>query len=754
MRHRRYTWLAAVLATVAAPAAAQSQAQSQTQTQPSAPPPRDQAGSKPAPAQPGAVKTVEGVTVTGASQNGFRSDIDRKSYGIASDLQTTTGSVSDALRNIPSVQVDPQGNVSLRGDSNVTILLDGKPSGQFKGANAAQALEALPADSIERVEVITNPSAEFSPEGTAGIINLISKKTRKAGASGSMRLTYGDHGRGSTGLTGAYNSDKLAITADVNGRYDPQSAGGVDRRDILDGEGHVLSSSQTLNSGGGHLDRWGAHASIDYDLDPKTRISGDARFSHTDADQAPLAQFQAQDPTGALIQAFDEPEHLTWGLGDREVQATLRRTFGDDHTLTVNISREHLDDVRDQTFDRVSTTPAAPPVFTDLKTQNSSNLSELKADYVRPMLADGKLKAGYDLRIDDNRYDNRGLVGGSAADILPDPTQSNVFLYKQTIEAGYATYEQPLGDWTVLGGLRLENVELDLNQVTTAQVHDTSYFRAYPSLHLGYKVSDAQQLSFSYSRRVQRPSPDDLNPFPVQFGPLSFQAGNPNLQPQTTDSFEAGYQYRSGGTYYLATLYYRQNAHGVTDVLTAQPSGVLLTTKENLSDSKAAGLELVANGHITKTLSYSLSTNLYWNEIDAQSDGLEQLLDFAGRRSAFEVDGRASLTWDPTPRDTVQWTTNLNAKRLTPQGFVEPFEITFIGYRHKFGDALYGVVTIQDPFEGVRFEQITSTPILRDHSDFHIHIRGVFVGFTRTFGGAGKKPRAPAFDFGGAGPGP
>jgi Outer membrane protein beta-barrel family len=157
----------------------------------------------------------------------------------------------------------------------------------------------------------------------------------------------------------------------------------------------------------------------------------------------------------------------------------------------------------------------------------------------------------------------------------------------------------------------------------------------------------------------------------------------------------------------------------------------------------------VANGHLTKTLTYSVSTNLYWNEIDATSDGLEQLLDFAGRRSAFEVGGRASLTWQPTSDDTFQVTTNVNAKRLTPQGFVEPFALTYLGYRHKFSDALFGVVTVQDPFEGLRFRQITSTPILQDRSDQHIHIRGVFVGFTRTFGSAGKKPKEPGFEFGG-----
>lgn len=740
MANRANGLLAGVLALTALSARAQEKAP-------------DPGPAKPAdsPATPPATgRTVQGVTVTGASQNGFRSDIDRKSYGIASDLQTTTGSIDDALRNIPSVEVDPQGNVSLRGDPNVTILLDGKPSGQFKGANAAQALQAMPADSIERVEVITNPSAEFSPEGTAGIINLISKKARKAGAAGSMRLSLGNQGRKQAGITGSYNSEKLALSGDLNGRYDPQSGSGLDMRDILDGQGHLLGSTRNVQGGSGHLDRWGAHASADYDLDAATRIGADLRFSHTDADQGPHAMFVAEDPSGATVQAFDEPGRMKFGLGDRAAQASLRRSFGgDDHTLNVVLLWEQLDDVRDQSFDLIPSLPVGPTTFTDILARNRSDQTELKADYVRPMPANGKLKAGLDVRDDDNRYDNHGLAGVSVASADPDPTQTNLFLYKQTVAAAYLTYEQPLGDWTVLGGLRLENVELKLDQVTTGEVHDTTYFRAYPSLHASYRVSDAQQLSLSYSRRVQRPNPEDLNPFPIQFGPLTFQAGNPNLQPQTTDSFEAGYQYKAGQTFYLATLYYRRNEHGVTGVVTAEPDGVQLTTQENLANSKAAGLELVANGHLTKTLSYSVSTNLYWNEIEAESAGPLQLIDFAGRRSAFEVGGRASLTWQPTPKDTFQATTNLNAKRLTPQGFVEPFAITYLGYRHKFSDALFGVVTIQDPFDGVRFNQTISTPILRETSQQHIHIRGIFFGVTRNFGTGPKKPREPGFDFGG-----
>jgi outer membrane receptor protein involved in Fe transport len=297
-------------------------------------------------------------------------------------------------------------------------------------------------------------------------------------------------------------------------------------------------------------------------------------------------------------------------------------------------------------------------------------------------------------------------------------------------------------------------VQLDLDQVTQRLASNTDYFKIYPSVHLAYRFADDKQLILSYSKRVQRPNPQDLNPFRTDTDPLNLRAGNPNLQPQLTNSFEAGYQYKAGATFYLGTLYYRQNEHGVTDVVTSLGNGVLLTTKENLSQSKAAGLELVANGRVTKTLSYNVSANLYWNEIDATGQGLDQLIGFAGRRSAFAAGGRGSLTWQATPKDTFQLSAQLNARRLTPQGYNDPNFLTFLGYRHKFSDSLSAVATVQDVFGSFQFRQVIDTPTLRERNTGAPGIQAVFVGLTWNFGAPNKRPRDQGFDFGAAPPQP
>ncbi|MET0272978.1 MAG: TonB-dependent receptor, partial [Phenylobacterium sp.] len=626
-------WLAA--GAVAAPAA-------HALAQPKPPAPK----AAPAPAKPPA--TVEGVTVT-ADPQAFRSSIDRRSYGVATDLQATSGSIGDALRNVPSVQVDVQGNVSLRGDSNVTIMIDGKPSGMFRGEGRAQALQQLPADQIERVEVLTNPSAAFSPDGAAGVINLVTKKTRKPGRSGSMRANLGSEGRANGGISGAYNSRKLTVAGDLSARHEKQKFHAVDDRSRLDAaSGQFLDSQQVIDSGNG-IDMVFGRASVDYDPDAKTRLSAELRINLFDIESKGYNSTVRETASSGPLQVLERLNRIGQARSNGEASATWRRKFaGDDHELVVNVSHELTQEDRDRAVASSSRVPILPDSFEAFVVDNSYAQTELKADYTRPMPGESKLKVGYQFQFDDNDYDQVGRRGGVANALPVDPNLTNRFLYKQALNAAYATYERPFGDLTVLAGLRLEDVRVDLDQVTDRVTAENDYFRAYPSLHLAYTFSEDQQLKLSYSLRVQRPQPQDLNPFRAYQDPFNYQAGNPNLKPQETQSFEAGYQYRHSGTFYLATLYYRASENGVTDVVRDLGGGVLLTTKENLNKGRAGGLELVANGRFNPKITYNLSGNAFWNEIDASALG------FTGKRSGYALSGRANLNWQVTAKDFIQ----------------------------------------------------------------------------------------------------
>jgi outer membrane receptor protein involved in Fe transport len=695
--------------------------------------------------KPPAGKTVEGVTVTGQSAQGFRSSIDRRSYGVANDLAATTGSISDALKNIPSVEVDIAGNVSLRGDPNVTIMIDGKPSTLFKGPGAAQALQALPADQIERVEVITNPSAQFSPEGSAGIINLITKQSRKAGRSGSIRANLGTAGRRNFGAGVAYNAEKLTLSADAAWRHDPQRSTDDDLRITTDPVSGRRITFTNFASNIGPLEITTLRLGADDDLDKATRLSGEVRYNNFTFHPADPQHIRAVDDTGAVVESLEHISHYRQDRANTSGGVSFRHNFaGDDHVLTTNLNIEHTAEIYEQTYHDASLAPVVQDVFGRRSRRNGLDQTELKADYNRPMPGSGRLKAGYNYRLEDNDYDTTGVRGPSAATTAPDPTQINHFHYRLSLNAAYATYEQPIGDWTVLGGLRLEDARLDLDQITARRADRQAYTRLYPSLHLADKLSDSQQLILSYSERILRPSPLDLNAFRF-VATTTAREGNPDLKPQVTRSFEAGWQLKDGGTFYLATLYYRQNSRGVTDVVSELPGAILLTRKANLSQSRDAGLELVANGGLTKTLTYNVSANIYWTEIDASRVPLGPGLGFGGRRSALTEGGRFSVNWQATGSDLFQMSGQISAKRLLPQGVQDPRVLIFLGYRHKFSDALSAVVTVQDPTNIYRQVTRIDSPGLTERTVDRGRIQAAFVGLTWSFGAAQKRPQT--FDF-------
>ena len=699
-------------------------------------------GQRPPAQKPAA--TVEGIVVQGQS-SGMRVDIDRRSYGVANDLQATSGSIGDALRNVPSVQVDVQGNVTLRGDPNVTIMIDGKPSTMFQGEGRGAALQALAADQIERVEVITNPSAAMDPDGAAGIINLVSKKTRRLGSSGSVRANLGAGDRWNAGVSGSRNDGKLTLSGDLSYRRDGQKYALDDRRQRLDPVTGAAAESRQTTRARNKMEMGFARLGADYDLDDASRITVGATYHGIRPTARGVDILENDSPGGALARVIARNTAIDEQRDNLDLGTTYRRTFsGEGHELVINASYEIGQARRDRDILTTSHIPTGPDAVELGDYENETRQTELKVDYTRPMPGDGKLKAGYALQYDDNTYRNLGRRGLALTPNLPvDPALTYRFFFEQAINAGYLTYQQPVGKVTVLAGLRLENTDLDVSLTTGGPLAaQNDYFRAYPSLHLSYGLSEGRQLTASYGMRIQRPSADDLNPFVIEINPLNFRRGNPQLEPQETHSFELGYQHRKSGQTYLATLYYRQSSKGITDVVRPLPNGGYLTTRENLNDSRAGGLELVANGRLTPRITYNVSGNASWSEIDASQLG------FTGKRDGFALAGRGNINWQVTPKDFVQFNGFLNGRRLTAQGRQSGSGMLNIGYRRKIDDSLSVTVTAQDVLRTLKDVQILDTPTLQGRTRREFNQRAVFVGFTYTFG---RQRRDPGCDFGGGG---
>jgi outer membrane receptor protein involved in Fe transport len=674
-----------------------------------------------------------------------RTSIDRQSYTVANDLQATTGSISDALRNVPSVEVDVNGNVSLRGDSNVTILIDGKPSGRFKGENKGQALQSLPASQIDRVEVITNPSAAFNPEGSAGIINLITKKTARPGFGGSMRANVGSSGRHNGGLSVSRKDGDITLSGDLYLRHDSIKQTYRSDREFQDpaGPGFI---TQTLRSGSsGAVDVLGLRGGLDYDPDAQTRISLELDYNGVSFDIGQLEALRQTTAGGVTRQAYNNSTGQRQERDNLEAQLSYRRKWAEDHEFTVSLTRELNDDDRTRPILRTFLLPPTGQVFENSDNRNHFWGTRLKVDYWRPLPGEAKLKLGYAWDADDNDYRLNFFRGQGAGPYAIDPARSNLFEFDQQVHAAYATYERPLGELTALAGLRIEATQIDLDQVTQGLKASNDYVRLYPSLHLSYRLSEAQQLKASYSRRVQRPQAQDYNPFRVYINPTNQLQGNPNLKPQVTDSFEAGYQYRKSGTILLATGYYRRTQDAVNDVFRDLGGGVILQTKANIGRSQSAGLELVANGRLPGRITYNVSGNALWSEIDARDLGFGSDI-----RSAYTAFGRASLSWQVSDKDFLQVQGFLNGKQLLSQGYRKPQVGVNLGYRRKFNDRLSGVVTVQDVLATAGFASVIETPLYRERNRADAKNRAIFLGFTYAFGG---RQRDPGFDFGGGPPG-
>jgi outer membrane receptor protein involved in Fe transport len=682
----------------------------------------------------------EQIVVTGRTHI-YSRQLDRSTYVVGRDLQGANGSIADVLRNIPSVDVDLQGNVSLRGQSNVTILVDGKPTSLFRGAGGGQVLQDIPASQFEKVEVMTNPSAAFGSEGTGGIINLISRRNRTAALAGSIRGNLGTSGRRGTAGSVSKKFGGLSLSADGSFRRDPQFSTDVVRFTELDGGGAPILHTHEVTNGVGNLHLWTARFGADYDVDAKTRLS--AEFHHTSFDYHShmVSTLVGTDHAGAISILFDRTGLLVMNRADSEGSLTYRHDFaGTDHNLIASLTVERTHEHNDRVFDDENLLPALPPQFENVTGRNHLHRTELKADYSRPLAGSGNLQAGYDVEINrDLLRDRAGFGPNVAIAAMPQPAFSDLFHFHQTVAAAYVTLEQSFGAITAQLGLRAEAATTKVESEASDFTRKTSELRLFPSLHGEYSLGKKDLIRASFAKRIARPEATDLDPFRRFVDPFHFEAGNPTLGPQLTSSFEFGFEHHKGNVLASATLYYRHNKRGVTDVTTEIADRVLLTTQENLKSNDSLGVELVANGKVTKTLAYRLSGNIFHYRIDASNLG------FASR-SAWIESGKAGLDWQPDPMDLAQATFSLTGKKLFPQGRRDPMLLVNLGYRHKLNARLWGFITAQDALHTYKQHSFVRTPTSIERSDDSARTRAAFIGLTYNFG---KVTRDPAFDYNG-----
>jgi outer membrane receptor protein involved in Fe transport len=690
---------------------------------------------------PAPAASLDAVVVT-AEKLAVETLIDRKVYSVTSDAQSTFGSLSDILNVIPSVDVDATGIVSLRGDTNVLILIDGKPSTRFSGPAAGDNLQSIPASDIERIEILTTPPAQFKAEGAAGVINIITRKKRPEGISGSVRGSLGSGGRSVVGADGSYSSGplKASVTAGFRQDYrhrliqsdltapDPTSAQLIDSKSTINEVIRRAAPTVGLSAG--------------YELNDRQSIGGSFTWAKRGGLRTYTQLNDSSTPFGVItssirrLSAGHDPEI------DRDQKLGFTQKLGrPGETLDFSLHRSTSQQHEHYDYTNDSFIPPAAAFYNNLSFHEDHATTEFGAEYALPLSKTRSLKLGYAFEQDDYKFGNLGAnVDPVTAAQVTDPTLTNDFKFQQQIHAAYASYETSIRAWTWLVGLRAELTRTDAQQLTDNSSNTASYFEIYPSLHVDRSLSDASTLSLGASRRVTRPDPANLDPYVDHEYTPNLSAGNPHLRPQYTQSYEVGYGVEGGRLSYGLTGYYRLNRDSVTDLTQYLGNGLSLTTKTNLPKDESAGLELTSNGHIVPKLSYSVSGNLFYNQIDATALGI------SGLQSTTGLNAKIKLDYRPTAADSAQITVSRTDKRLTPQGYVSAINIVNLGYKHQLRSDLTAVVTVSDVFNGQRFQRFATSPTFMKEYRRTVLGRVLYVGLVYSFGST-KKDKQQNFEY-------
>ncbi|TVQ88329.1 MAG: TonB-dependent receptor [Bacteroidetes bacterium] len=579
-------------------------------------------------------QVLDEVTVE-AARSLMETGLDRRVINVNQELTSIGGTGIDIMQNIPSVAVDFDGNVSLRGSTNVTILIDGRPS-TLTGLSGSEALQQIPAEMIERVEVITNPSARYNPEGTSGIINVVLKEHRRPGYNGMVSLNAGSAGTYSGSVNLNYKVNDWNFFTNYSARLsDMDSYGNSLRETFFEGTSNFMDQDITGNMGMGSHN---VQAGIDYNFNSKNTLTLSSRYSNWNRNFDNLTEY-------ILYRDFiTNPNSLFLMDNDTDMlhnsfthQMNFRRTFDQRHrelTADLVFSTRNMDrneNFVQQFFEENWDNPNGLSVLerTQMIGQNWSLSSQL--DYAHPLGDDSKFETGYRIQLREMDSDFKFEHFNTEQDSwMNEPNRSNHFIYNEQIFAAYGMYATMLGKFSLQAGLRAEQTFVEGNQVTIDEPFSKNYLNLFPTMHIRRSFENNQSAQISYTRRINRPNNRNLNPFMRYSSEYEVSMGNPDLDPEFINSFEIGYTRFWNTTTLNPSIFYRQTEGMITrfsrvvnDLPGLEGREVTLMTFENLNRGTSYGAELVVNQRITDWWNMNGTFSYFRSIIDGAQMELE-----------------------------------------------------------------------------------------------------------------------------------
>ena len=670
----------------------------------------------------------------------FSNAIDRKVYQVDMDLMAKSGSAAEVLQNVPLVQVDLDGNVSLR-NSTATILINGKVS-PLMGKNAATVLQQLPANSIERIEVITNPSAKYKPDGTGGIINIVLKKTTKRGWNGNLTGNVGNRERYNASSSFSYNPGRMNVFGSYSIRQDDRIRTTINNRTQKDTNTDAVSVFQDQLESKTRPFSNIATLGMDYTIDDKNSFGLSGNYYLRKQQKHDLTIKKVSDLSG-LTQDYDRKRANSEEESNTSALLYFEHGFAkENHKLRMEFNIAHSPETENNHYTNIFRFPvqADQRDFTLIK--QTTDVKNLLLSYENPISENTKLEAGYDGQFNKADMDFFGSVfQPESGEFVTDALKTNRFVYHERIHALYSTFSHEVNKISIMVGLRAEYTDLKSALISAGTSIPNHYFKVYPTLHFSYKLNDHKELQLNYSRRVRRPEGDDLNPFAEYADPTNIRVGNPYLLPEIIHSVEAGYLWRKNGLSILPGIYYRYTANRFTSITRPLNDSVLVTKQENLANDKAMGADVVLSGNISSKINLSLTPNIFYNQIDASNLG------YSNKKSTITWSANFNTGYLITNTLSFQLNSIYKSSRLTPQGtFLPSFVMNAALRKDVFAKKGSVYLAGSDLFKSQRQEVDLQGPYLVQHVKTSSNSRMVYLGLSYNFGSVPKKKKEVQFD--------
>ena len=658
---------------------------------------------------------IEGVDIV-AEQAYVEFKIDKKVVNVSNNLDAAGGNAVDALENVPSVSVDIDGNVSLRGSGNFQVLINGKPS----PLSASDALQQIPSAAIKNIEIITNPSAKYDPDGMTGIINVILKDDVQQGVNGLVEAGISSFNSYTLNALINYRKNKLNFFGGVNARLRNMPGGGSTELENFINPDTTFYSDGTLDRER-KRDNYTFKGGMDYYINDNHTVSIEGSYifhqnakdyktnTHEYTNPADYDLFKISENTGGR-DGNHVKGSLNWIYKDKKKGKELVTLmyFSNGNEQKEEDQMEYLADINWLKSDQI---------LSGLNTTDDKNQLDFrfKMDYTKKLKKDSK----YELGIQSRNYREKSDFLFNQYDTLTNtyiyrPDYSSKLVFDRDIYSAYGTYSGMFKNFGYQLGLRGEYTNRYIDSELAGKSSTIDRFDIFPTVHLSQKIGKANEVMASYSRRIDRPGGWELDPNPIFISSDFVRVGNIELEPEYTDNFELSYQKRIGASFVSLEGYYRTTKNKITRLRAVDQNNVTYMTFANLDRDHSAGVEAMLNYRITKWMKMTLTGNYYYYKIEANEESKTE----ERESNNFNING--NLNFNITKMMRLQLTGFYRGPSVTAQGDIAAFTMVNSALRYDFfNHKLAATFKVRDIFQTMRHEMDSYTNTFNTHNSFY-----------------------------------